>query len=100
MFAAAADRIEHISEENFLLQIFAKMETFVDPTSPNYFVEIISLGLWTTTDPIEPISKEKSFLKNNCKYMFLFPLVLTGATGCVRPPPCRRPTNNMTMKIF
>ena len=27
-FPAAADPIEHISEENFLLQIFAKMETF------------------------------------------------------------------------
>ena len=26
-FAAAADPIEHISEEKFLLQIFAKMET-------------------------------------------------------------------------
>ena len=73
-FADAADPIEHISEENFLLQIFAKMETFFDLTSPNYFVKIISLGGWTTTDPIEPISKEKSLLKNNCKYMFLFPL--------------------------
>ena len=73
-FSAAADPIEHISEENFLLQIFAKMETFFDLTSPNYFVKIISLGGWTTTDPIEPISKEKSLLKNNCKDMFLFPL--------------------------
>ena len=27
-FPAAADPIEHISDENFLLQIFAKMETF------------------------------------------------------------------------
>ena len=71
LFAAAADHIEHISEENFLLQIFAKMETFFDLTSPNYFVTIISLGGWTTTDPIEPISKEKSLLKNNCKDMFL-----------------------------
>ena len=26
-FAAAADPIEHISEEKFVLQIFAKMET-------------------------------------------------------------------------
>ena len=26
-FASAADPIEHISEEKFLLQIFAKMET-------------------------------------------------------------------------
>ena len=34
-FPAAADPIEHISEENFLLQIFAKMETFYDLTSPN-----------------------------------------------------------------
>ena len=34
-FPAAADPIEHISEENFLLQIFAKMETFYDRTSPN-----------------------------------------------------------------
>ena len=57
-----------------MLQIFATMETFFDPTSPNYFLKIISLGEWTTTDPIEPISKEKSLLKNNCKYMFLFPL--------------------------
>ena len=82
--ADAADRIEHISEENFLLQIFkyiseenfllqifAKMEIIFDPTSPNYFVNIISLGVWTTTDTIEPISKEKSLLKNNCKDMFL-----------------------------
>ena len=86
-FSAAADPIEHISEENFLLQIFkyiseenfllqifAKMEIIFDPTSPNYFVNIISLGVWTTTDTIEPISKEKSLLKNNCKDMFLFPL--------------------------
>merc|ERR1712082_251331 len=50
-FATAADPIEHISEENFLLQIFAKMETFYYLTS-NYFVKIISLGGWTTTDPI------------------------------------------------
>ena len=28
-FADAADPIEHISEENFLLQLFAKMETFM-----------------------------------------------------------------------
>ena len=28
-FADAADPIEHISEENFLLQIFAKMDTFM-----------------------------------------------------------------------
>ena len=28
-FPDAADPIEHISEENFLLQIFAKMETFM-----------------------------------------------------------------------
>ena len=28
-FPAAADPIEHISEENFLLQIFATMETFL-----------------------------------------------------------------------
>ena len=39
-FPAAADPIEHISEENFLLQIFAKMEIFFDLTSPNYFVTI------------------------------------------------------------
>ena len=73
-FPAAADHIEHIIEENFLLQIFAKMETFFDPTSPSYFVKMISLDGWTTTDPIDPISKEKSLLKNNCKNMFLFPL--------------------------
>merc|ERR1712082_240042 len=101
-FAGAADPIEYISEENFLLQIFAKMDILYDLTSPNYFVTIISLGGSTTTDAIEPISEEKSLLKNNCKDMFLFLFVLTGATGCVRRPPCRRrPTvNNMTKKIF
>ena len=52
------------------------METFFDLTSPNYFVIIISLGGWTTTDPIEPISEEKSLLKNNCKDMFLIPYVI------------------------
>ena len=75
-FPAAADHIEHISEENFLLQKFAKMENFFDPSSPNYFLKIISLGGWTTTDPIEPISEEKSLLKNNCKDMFLFSYVI------------------------
>ena len=75
-FPAAADPIEHISEENFLLQIFAKMENFFDSSSPNYFLKIISLGGWTTTDPIEPISEEKSLLKNNCKDMFLFSYVI------------------------
>ena len=40
------------------------------------FKKIISLGGWTTTDPIEPISEEKSLLKNNCKDMFLFPYVI------------------------
>ena len=54
------------------------METFFDLTSPNYFVTIISLGGSTTTDPIEPISEEKSLLKNNCKDMFLFTLLVTG----------------------
>ena len=78
------------------------METFFDLTSPNYFVTIISLGGWTTTDPIEPISKEKSLLKNNCKYMFLFPFVFTDGSGCVRrpPPPDLLNNNNMDMKIF
>ena len=52
------------------------METFFDLTSPNYFVTIISLGGSTTTDPIEPISEEKSLLKNNCKDMFLLVILL------------------------
>ena len=54
------------------------MEAFFDLTSPNYFVKIISLGGSTTTDPIEPISEEKSLLKNNSKDMFLFTLLVTG----------------------
>ena len=68
------------------------METFFDLTSPNYFVTIISLGGSTTTDPIEPISEEKSLLKNNCKDMFLFPFVLMTAMvacgGRLRRPTC------------
>ena len=38
------------------------METFFDLSSPNYFLKIISLGGSTTTDPIEPISEDKSLL--------------------------------------
>ena len=43
-FAAAADSIEHISEEKFLLQLFSKMRGPYDLISPNYFLKIISTG--------------------------------------------------------